>query len=97
MGRGMQIWEKGAPLVLLVVLGHLGVARILHDRNMQRDGQGVSDTERVPVERQKSKAHTIEGELARTLEQLGDIDEYDNKELERPNYGDGLHKSSGGR
>ena len=21
MGRGMQIWEKGAPLVLLVVLG----------------------------------------------------------------------------
>ena len=64
---------------------------------MQRDGQGVSDTERVPVERKKSKAHTIEGELARTLEQLGDIDEYDNKELERPNYGDGLHKSSGGR
>ena len=32
MGRGMQIWEKGGPLVLLVVLGHLGVARILHVR-----------------------------------------------------------------
>lgn len=73
-----------------------GVLRF-QDRNAQRDGQGVTDSERVPKEKQKSREHTIEGELARTLEQLGDIDDYDNKKLDRPNYGDGMHMGSGER
>ena len=30
MGKGMQFWVKGAPLVVFVILGHLGIARVLH-------------------------------------------------------------------
>ena len=31
-GRGMQFLAKGAPLVLFVLAGHLGIASVLHVR-----------------------------------------------------------------